>query len=74
MMSSDKFSDFGSVVCIFLREASEIGFILHINGVDSNAVTESVVTDEPLLMSIEYKRIFLDHITKMIFLLVAIGL
>lgn len=61
MMASDKFSSFGPVISLLLRNASDIGLVFERNGIYGYAVVKSIVSDESLLMGAEDLGIFINH-------------
>jgi hypothetical protein len=63
MMASDKFPCLCSVINLFLREASEIRFVLEGDGIDGDAVVVSGVADKALLMGGQDLCVFFNHAT-----------
>lgn len=61
MMASDKFSGFGPVISLLLRDTSDIGLVFERNGIYGYAVVKGIVSDEPLLMGAKDLRIFINH-------------
>ena len=61
MMASDKFSCFGPVISLLLRDASDIGLVFERNGIDGYAVVKSIVSNDSLLMGAQDLGIFINH-------------